>query len=77
MALPDSLTTRLGELLTASWSEIIADAAANDGKTYLSFTINVEDNPAGGPITYKIDYFYRYRTEVTQSKYENYTGTLS
>ena len=77
MALPASLTTRLGELLTASWAEIIADAAANEGKTNLNFSINIEDTPAGGPINYTIGFQHRYRTEITQSKYESFTGTLS
>jgi len=77
MALPDSLTTRLGELLTASWSQIAADAAANDGKTNLNFSIQIDDTPAGGPINYKIDFQHRFRTEVTQSKFESFTGTLS
>jgi hypothetical protein len=77
MALPASLTARLGELLTESWSEIIADAAANNGKTNLSFSINIDDTPAGGPISYSIGYQHRFRTEVTQSKFETFTGTLS
>jgi hypothetical protein len=77
MALPDSLTARLGELLTNSWSEIAADAAANSGKTTLSFNIQIDDTPTGGPINYRIDYSHRYRTEVTQSKYEILTGTIS
>jgi hypothetical protein len=77
MALPDSLTTRLGELLTASWSQIAADAAANSGKTTLSFNIQIDDTPAGGPINYRIDYQHRFRTEVTQGKFETFTGTLS
>lgn len=77
MALPASLTTRLGELLTDSWSEIIADAAANSGKTNLSFSISIDDTPAGGPINYTINFQHRFRTEVTQSKFESFTGTLS
>ena len=77
MALPASLTTRLGELLDASWAQIIADAAANQGKTNLSFNINIDDTPEGGPINYTIGFQHRFRTEVTQSKYENFTGTLS
>jgi len=77
MALPASLTARIGELLTASWSQIAADAAANDGKTSLNFSIQIDDTPAGGPINYKIDFQHRFRTEVTQSKFETFTGTLS
>ena len=77
MALPASLTTRLGELLDASWSQIIADAAANQGKTSLSFSINIDDTPAGGPISYTIVFQHRFRTEVTQTKFENFTGILS
>jgi hypothetical protein len=77
MALPDSLTARLGELLTASWSEIAADAAANSGKTNLSFNIVIDDTPAGGPLNYRIDFQHRFRTEVTQGKFETFSGTLS
>jgi hypothetical protein len=77
MALPDSLTARLGELLTASWSQIAADAAANNGQTSLNFAIQIDDTPAGGPINYQINFQHRFRTEVTQSKFETFTGTLS
>ena len=77
MALPASLTTRIGELLTASWSQIAEDAAANNGQTSLNFSIQIDDTPAGGPINYRIDYQHRFRTEVTQSKFETFTGTLS
>lgn len=77
MALPASLTARLGELLDGTWTQIVADAAANNGNTVLTFTINITDNPAGGPVDYEIRYTHRFRTEVTQSASQTVTGTLS
>lgn len=55
MALPASLTARLGELLDGTWTQIVADAAANNGNTVLTFTINITDNPAGAQLTTRFD----------------------
>jgi hypothetical protein len=78
MALPDSLTAQLGSLLTASWSQIVADANANSGVTSLSFNIKLtEVSPPGGPMNYEIGFTHRYRTEISQSTFEKVTGTAS
>jgi uncharacterized membrane protein len=78
MALPDSLTAELGSLLTASWSQIVADANANGGVTNLTFQVQLtETSPPGGPMNYVIGFSHKYRTEVTQSAYERVTGTAS
>ena len=78
MALPASLTAELGSLLTANWSQIVADADANGGVTNLSFQIKLtETSPPGGPVNYEIGFTHRYRTEVSQTQYEKVTGTAS
>jgi hypothetical protein len=78
MALPASLTAELGTLLTASWSDIVADANANGGVTNLSFQIRLtETAPPGGPMNFEIGFTHRYRTEVSQSQFERVTGTVS
>lgn len=78
MSLPDSLTAELGTLLTASWSQIVADANANGGVTNLSFSVKLtETSPPGGPMNYEISYAHNFRTEVTQRSYEKVTGTVS
>jgi hypothetical protein len=78
MALPATLTAELGALLTANWSEIVADADANSGVTNISFQIKLtETSPPGGPMNYEIGFTHRYRTEISQSQYEKVTGTVS
>lgn len=77
MALPDSLNAELNSLLTAAWSQIMADAAANSGVTNFTFNVKIIDNPAGGPLDYEIGFQHRFRTEVSQSTYERITGTVS
>lgn len=78
MALPASLTAELGTLLTANWSDIVADADANSGVTTLSFQIKLtETSPPGGPVNYEIGFTHRFRTEVSQTQYEKVTGTAS
>jgi hypothetical protein len=78
MALPASLTAELGELLTASWSQIVADADANSGVTTLTFNIKLtEVSPPGGPMNYEIGFTHRYRTEISQNTFEKVTGTIS
>lgn len=78
MALPDSLTAELGSLLSASWSQIVADANANAGVTSITFNIKLtETSPPGGPMSYEIGFTHRYRTEVSQSTFEKVTGTVS
>jgi hypothetical protein len=78
MALPDSLTAELGTLLSGSWSQIIADANANSGRTNLSFTIVLtEVTPEGGPVNYDISFTHRFRAEISQSQFERVTGTAS
>lgn len=78
MALPASLTAELGTLLTANWSDIVADADANGGVTNLSFQIKLtEVTPPGGPMNFEIGFTHRYRTEISQSQYEKVTGTVS
>jgi hypothetical protein len=78
MALPASLTAELGTLLTANWSDIVADANANSGVTNISFQIKLtETAPPGGPMDYEIGFTHRYRTEVSQTQYEKVTGTVS
>ena len=78
MALPATLTSELGSLLTASWAQIVADANANGGVTTLNFSIKLtETSPPGGPMNYEIGFTHKYRTEVTQSSYEKLTGTVS
>jgi len=78
MALPATLTSELGSLLTASWAQIVADANANGGVTTLSFAIKLtETSPPGGPMNYEIGFTHKYRTEITQSSYEKLTGTVS
>ena len=78
MALPDSLTAELGSLLTASWSQIVADANANSGVTNITFNIKLtETDPPGGPVNYEIGFTHRYRTEISQNTYEKITGTAS
>lgn len=78
MALPATLTAELGALLTANWTDIVADADANSGVTSISFQIKLtETAPPGGPMNYEIGFTHRYRTEVSQSQYEKVTGTVS
>ena len=78
MALPASLTAELGTLLTASWSDIVADANANGGITNLTFQIRLtEVTIPGGPMNYEIGFTHRFRTEVSQSQFERVTGTVS
>lgn len=78
MALPASLTAELGSLLTASWSQIVADADANSGVTTLTFNIKLtEVSPPGGPMNYEIGFTHRYRTEISQNTFEKVTGTVS
>jgi len=78
MALPASLTAEIGSLLTASWSQIVADANANSGITNLTFNVKLtETSPPGGPMSYEIGFNHNYRTEVTQRSYEKVTGTVS
>lgn len=78
MALPASLTAELGSLLSASWSQIVADADANSGVTTLTFNIKLtEVSPPGGPMNYEIGYTHRYRTEISQNTFQKVTGTVS
>jgi hypothetical protein len=78
MALPASLTAEIGSLLTASWSQIVADADANSGVTTLTFNIKLtETSPPGGPMDYEIGFTHRYRTEISQNTFEKVTGTVS
>jgi len=78
MALPASLTSEIGSLLTASWSQIVADANANGGITTIALNIKLtETSPPGGPMSYEIGFTHNYRTEVTQRSYEKVTGTVS
>jgi hypothetical protein len=78
MALPASLTAEIGSLLTASWSQIVADADANSGVTTLTFNIKLtETSPPGGPMDYEIGFTHRYRTEISQNTFEKVTGSVS
>lgn len=78
MALPASLTTAIGTILTSKWSEIAADATANDGVTTVSFAIKLtETAPSSGVYNYEIGATHKKRTEVSQSIYEKTTGTAS
>jgi hypothetical protein len=78
MALPASLTAEIGSLLTASWSQIVADANANSGVTTLTFNIKLtETAPPGGPMDYEIGFTHRYRTEISQNTFEKVTGSVS
>jgi hypothetical protein len=78
MALPASLTSALGAILTDNWSEIAADAAANSGVTTVSFSIKLtETAPSSGVYNYEIGATHKKRTEVSQSIYQKETGTAS
>lgn len=78
MALPASLTSALGTILSAKWSEIAADAAANDGVTTVSFSIKLtETAPSSGVYDYEIGSTTKKRTEISQSVYQKTTGTAS
>jgi hypothetical protein len=77
MALPDSLNAELNSLVTAAWSQIMADAAANNGVTNFTLSVKITDDPVGGPLAYEIGFSHRYRTEVSQSQYQKVTGIAS
>jgi hypothetical protein len=78
MALPNTLTSAIGVLLTDNWAQIVADADANSGVTNLTFSIKLtETSPPGGPVNYEIGFTHRYRTEISQNQYEKVTGTAS